>query len=168
MKYFIVTVDSNYVPPMPVGWYGKIDPRSLVGKKAWQVPKHMLFYVERHMQTIFTDIITFPCFMVSKTVRNIIEKYDPFVSFVRVIFYEKEIKRSMGYYIPFLDRVESSVNMEYGKSGKLVFMREELESHVMMRTAVGDKTCVIMRMDLIESILRRGAVGIGIEEVQIV
>lgn len=170
MKYFIVTVDSNYVPPVPVGWYGKIDRKTLRGKKSYQMPKHLLLYIEKHMQTVFTDIISFPCFMVSKNVRNIIEKYDSFIRFARVVFYDREKKTSMGYYIPFLDRAEPPViNTAHGITDKtMVLEREKLEGRVIMEIATDDKSRVIMRMDLLESILRRGAIGIGIEEVHIV
>lgn len=170
MKYFIVTVDSNYVPPVPVGWYGKIDRKTLRGKKPYQMQKHLLFYIEKHMQTVFTDVLPFPCFMVSKTVRNVIESYDPIVRFARVVLYDQERKKSMSYYIPFLDRIEpEEKNMALGKNGgAVVLAREKLKEHVIMETEKDGKIRVIMRMDLLESIFRRGAVGIGIEEVHIV
>ena len=34
MKYFVITVDKNFVPPVPIGWYGKIDRKTWKGKKA--------------------------------------------------------------------------------------------------------------------------------------
>ena len=47
MKYFIVSVDGNYVPPAAIGWYGVIDRMTLHKKKAYEVQKHLLFLVER-------------------------------------------------------------------------------------------------------------------------
>lgn len=43
MKYYLVTVDANYVAPVPVGWYGKIDRKSRREKKAYQMEKHLIF-----------------------------------------------------------------------------------------------------------------------------
>ena len=70
MKYYLVTVDANYVAPVPVGWYGKIDRKSRREKKAYQMDKHLMFQTEEHMQMIFTDIVTFPCLMVSKMIHD--------------------------------------------------------------------------------------------------
>ena len=42
MKYFIVSVDGNYVPPAAIGWYGVIDRMTLHKKKAYEVQKHLL------------------------------------------------------------------------------------------------------------------------------
>ena len=46
MKYFIVSVDGNYVPPAAIGWYGVIDRMTLHKKKAYEVQKHLLFLIE--------------------------------------------------------------------------------------------------------------------------
>lgn len=69
MRYFIVTVDEHYKAPMPIGWYGKLDRKVWKGKKAYDMPRNLFFYVDRHMQMVFTDIITYPCFMVSRMVK---------------------------------------------------------------------------------------------------
>ena len=75
MKYFAVAVDSNYVAPVPVGWQGIIDKRTLHRKKAYEIQEHLLFHVESHMQMVYTDVITFPCFMVSETVKRVIGRF---------------------------------------------------------------------------------------------
>ena len=81
MKYFIVSVDGNYVPPAAIGWYGVIDRMTLHKKKAYEVQKHLLFLVEKHMQMVFTDVVAFPCFMVSGMVREAIKMYAPFLKY---------------------------------------------------------------------------------------
>lgn len=172
IKYFQVEVNENYTAPQPIGWYGKIDRKSLQGKKAYQMPKHLLFKVEQHMQMVFTDIIMFPCFMASGMVRGVIEQYASDVSFARAILFDKEKRKSMAYYIPFLERIEpaegEAVEHEHKELKKIFVDEGRLGNRVIAETADGDKACVIMRMDLVESILRRGAVGIGIKEVEVV
>ena len=116
------------------------------------------------MQMVFTDVITFPCFMVSGMIRDVIKKYDPFMRFARVIFYDRERKQSMAYYIPFLDR---SDQLKKDRSGNPAVERSEIKSRVVMELTDQVSSCVIMRLDLLESILRRGAVGIGAGEIQI-
>lgn len=169
MKYFIVEVNENYVAPMPKDCFGIIDRKTLSREKMYQMPRHLLFTVEGHMQMVFTDVLTFPCFMVSGMVRDVIRKYDPFVWFLRVILLDKERKRSMAYYIPYLDKARyEEIRDENKKNVRHILVEGKAAGE---RTIVeiedGHNSHVIMRMDLVESILRRGAIGIGLREVQI-
>lgn len=170
MKYFIVEVDKNYVAPMPIGWNGIIDRKTLCGKKTSQVQKHMLFQVKAHMQMVFTDVLTFPCFMVSSKVRDIIKKYDSFVRFVRVILYDKERKNSMAYYIPFMEQGDcKEVQDETNKNVWHIRVRkEDLKEKIFITVKNNENYYAIMRMDLVESILRRETIGIGLREIDII
>lgn len=167
MKYYLVTVDVNYVAPVPVGWYGKIDRKSRREKKAYQMEKHLMFQTEEHMQMIFTDIVTFPCLMVSKMVHDTIRLYDSYIKFTRIILYNKARKRSMAYYMPFLKEMEV-VQTNGQKGGVISLERGKLVEEVIAEVVYKGKTRIVMRMDLVESILRRGATGIGLQEIQII
>lgn len=170
MKYFIVEVDKNYVPPTPNGWNGIIDRKTLSGKKPCQVQKHMLFQVEAHMQMVFTDVLTFPCFMVSSKVRDIIKKYDSYVRFARIILFDKERKNSMVYYIPFMEQVDyEEVRDETDKNVWHIQVRkEDIKEKIIITIKNNVNYHVIMRMDLVESILRRDAIGIGLREIDMI
>lgn len=168
MKYFWIYVDENYVAPVPRDWYGKLDARTLQGKHAYEIPKHLIFLTEKHMQMVFTDIITFPRFMVSKTVREVLLQYAPALKFARIVLYSKERKSSMAYYLPILKR-EQPVKLAKGTGGTDIFMeREKLSGKVILETKGMDRTYVMVRMDVLESMLRRGAAGIGLREIHIV
>ncbi len=150
MKYYEVFVNPDYVPPRPLGWFGVIDRRTLEIRKSYELPKHILLTVEEHMQTVFTDIVTFPCFMVSRKVRDVIKLYNPHIVYVRVVFLDKTKKRSMEYYIPYFTQAPDAM--------------EKREPVLKIKKC--DKETTVMRMDLMESILRRGAVGIGLKEIK--
>lgn len=165
MRYFIVTVDKNYVAPSPLGWQGILDKKSLHDKKASQMPKHLLFQVESHMQMVDTDIITFPCFMVSEMVMSVIKKYDPFIKYARIVLFDKMEKKSMTYYLPFLNEMKGLYDMQ---SKTMILEKSELEEKIIGEVKDDkDKLYIIMRMDLVESILRRNAVGIGLVEIAV-
>lgn len=169
MKYFIVEVNENYVAPMPKDCFGIIDRKTLSREKMYQMPRHLLFTVEGHMQMVFTDVLTFPCFMVSGMVRDVIRKYDPFVWFLRVILLDKERKRSMAYYIPYLDKARYEEMRDEDKKNvrHILVEGKAADERTIVEIEDGHNSHVIMRMDLVESILRRGAIGIGLREVQI-
>lgn len=167
MKYYLLTVDANYVAPVPVEWYGKIDRKSRMEKKAYQMDKHLMFQTEEHMQMIFTDIVTFPCIMVSKMIHDTIRLYDPDIKFTRIILYNKAQKRSMAYYMPFLKEMEVIWTNEQ-KGGAILLERKKIVEEVIAEVVYKGKTGIVIRMDLVESILRRGAIGIGLKEIHII
>ncbi len=160
MKYFAVSVDSNYVAPVPVGWQGIIDKKTIHRKKVYEMQEHLLFRVESHMQTVYTDIITFPCFMVSETVKKVISKYQPFLKYTRVVLLQKET--SMAYYIPFLEQAGKGMK---NSMGKRLLGREQTDGRIIAEIQAGDNIRIMMRMDLVEGILRRKTVGVGLEEI---
>lgn len=167
MKYFLVEVDEQYVAPAPVGWYGIIDKKALSRKSPYQIAKHLLFPVQSHMQMVFTDILTSPCFMVSKMVRDVIRKYDSFIYFIRIILLDEEHRQSRAYYIPYLDTVEYTLRKDIDREEKVYFAinKKNVEEKVIVEMTNGHNSHFVMRMDLLESILRREAVGIGLKEV---
>lgn len=170
MKYFVLTVDEHYVAPVPIGWYGKLNRKAWKDKKKYEIPKHYIFYVEKHMQMIFTDMITFPCFMVSEMMKDTIGQYDPSVQFARVILCDRERKQSMAYYLPFLEQVGIRGKMTEIGTGILSCTCVEgniISDQVLIELTDQEKYYLTVRMDLLESILRRGAVGLGIKEIQI-
>ena len=169
MKFYFVTVDTNYIAPMPMGWYGKIDRKSWREKKSYQMPKYLMFQTEEHMQMIFTDIIVFPCFMVSKLVQDVIGLYNPAMRYVRIILYDKLRKRSMAYYMPFMKTIESVKRSDENKYGgdSIYLEHKKIADEVIIEVTNKGKTHIAMRMDVLESILRRGAIGLGIKEIQL-
>lgn len=165
MKYYQVMVDAHYVPPVPVGWYGKIDQKMVGEKKSYEMPAHLLFETESHMQMVFTDVIVFPCLMVSRTVRDVMIQYIPRAGFTRVILFDKRRKSSRAYYMPDL---RSAGHVRKDGSGGIMVEKELLGDKVVVKMERFDKTYIIMRMDIVESILRRGTVGVGLKEITIV
>jgi len=166
MKYYAIFVDERYVAPVPIGWYGTIDQTTMKQKKAYQMPKRLGFMLEKHMQTVFTDIVTFPCFMVSKKVKNVVEQYDSSVKFARIIFFDRENKKSMAYYIPFINTVIPLATKQ--SNNEIAVEKENIKDCTVFQVVKTERTYIVMRMDLVESILRRDAIGIGIKEIQVI
>ena len=170
MKYFQVEVDEQYQAPNLQGWFGVIDKKTLDRTGPHQVGRHLLFSVESNIQMVFTDVVTTPCFMVSETVRNVIRKYESRIFFNRIIVLDKENRQSMAYYIPSLDSVSCTFRkeQEHGGEWRAEVERKSVEGKAIAEITDGYYFRVIMRMDLVESILRRQTVGIGLQELQMI
>lgn len=168
MKYFIVSVDKNYNAPTLTEWNGIKGQNIRKIKKSYQMSKHMFFIIENHMQTVFTDVITFPCFMVSKKIKDVVEWYDSSVKFVRIILFDKSKKRSKAYYIPFLRDIDFATVNKKGSDIELFIEEEKIRNYIVFQVTKLNRIFVVMRMDLLESILRRGALGVGIKETYLI
>ncbi len=165
MKYYQIVVDAHYIPPVPVGWYGKIDQKTVAEKKSYEMPLHLLFETESHMQMVFTDVIVFPCLMVSGIVRDVVMRYMPRTGFTRVILFDKARGCSKAYYMPHL---RSAGHIKKDINGSIAVEKELLGDEAVVKMDGIDKTYIIMRMDIVESVLRRGTVGVGLKEITIV
>lgn len=172
MIFYIIETDKRYIAPSPIGWNGKLDAQTLNNAESIKLPNHTVFFVENNMQMVFTDIITFPCFMVSKEVKDVILLYDPFIRFERVIFFSREQKRSVAYYFPILEKVncllpeESILNHDKSVVIHAKIEKEKLNGKAIVRIDGLKCTCVLISMDLANSILRRSVVGIGLRETE--
>lgn len=69
--------------------------------------------------------------------------------------------------MPFLKEMEV-VQTNGQKGGVISLERGKLVEEVIAEVVYKGKTRIVMRMDLVESILRRGATGIGLQEIQII
>lgn len=50
-------------------------------------------------------------------------------------------------------------------TGKLLLGREQTDGRIIAEIQAGDNIRIMMRMDLVEGILRRKTVGVGLEEI---
>lgn len=169
MEYFILEVSKEYMPPSLENWFGKLDRRLIYNKKFYEFPKHMFFCLKKHMQMVFTDILLHPCFMVSNEAKRVIQLYDPSIKFVRIQLFDRRKRKSKSYYIPYLKGIDC-----LGEKSKLNLDRSVIFHAQIEGNKIGDKpivyianvntTCIVVRQDLVESLLRRRLIGIGLRE----
>ncbi|MCL1990370.1 MAG: hypothetical protein FWG67_05710 [Defluviitaleaceae bacterium] len=170
MTYFILEVDQAYVPPRPVYGYGGLNPQALGRKKHDKLSQHMVFQIEQRVQTVWTDVIIHPCFMVSKGAKEVLEYYEPSLRFVRVILSNKEKARSEPYYIPSLEGVAAlTANSQFGGNRSVIHHAEVdgslLRDRTIVRiTNINQAHCILIRLDLAESLLTNNTIGIGLKE----
>lgn len=170
MEFFILEEDKNYIAPIPSNFYRKLDKKTIDESTYFKFPDHMIFRIEDHMQLVYTDILLFPSFLVSKEAYQVIHLYDPNIFFHRILFFHPESKKSKAYYLPFLESVDCfTKNCEFNLNKSIVFKAEieekKLEGKSLVRVAGLNCTCILICLELVESMLRRHLVGIGLREV---
>lgn len=172
MKYFILEQGKEYTRnPQIKGWYGKLDIHSLKQVGSGLKDK-MIFEVDITESTLFPDILVKPVLMVSAAMRDIIFKYEKKVFFKEVLFMNVEGTQKYTYYIPFLPRVNcfkdvTCFHKNMNKKETCIVDISKMWNRHIVEAEGNDEQCIVISLDLAESILRKGLIGIGLREVSI-
>jgi len=167
MTYFVLEVHPAYSPPQIKNWFGVLDQKSLKQKNRTLLPKHAAFRMENHMHTVYTDIILNPCFLVSKGVMEVIRLYEPRLRFESLILLNQEKKIIRTYHLPKLEELDVlTANSRFNRDKSVLYHAEidatKTKKKAIFQVANIGHPCILIRLDLVESLLRRKAVGIGL------
>lgn len=169
MEYFMLhKYEVLKHEPVVKNWYGKIDVESICIEESYKIPQRTLLHVESDKNLRFYDMIFFPFFCVSDECQKVIKVYEDRYIFKQIVLLDAKNKLVCQYHLPIMEcfqafncEVVDGVNVyeinakEYKIASKSLF---QMEYH--------DEKVVIMRLDLLESLLRRRAYGMMAEPVR--
>ena len=95
MKYFLIEADrriSNI--PKILSWYEKFDIRNICLKNAHKLPARELLFLESNKETIFTDVLSIPFFLVSARIKQVIQMYDSSIILKELVLLDKTNERA--------------------------------------------------------------------------
>ena len=128
-------------------------------------------FISHQDRVVYTDVLMKPFFLISALVRDVLLMYDPLVEMKEVILLDSERRESKLYYLPILEELEAVEEMHLSP-----FNKQE-ENSMLVDGKISDKSIFIVKgklkkyiicnLELIESLLKRGAVGIGLQEIKI-
>lgn len=174
MKYFLLKTDPIYITsPDIINWFGKINKHDIHPERAYKLPKREIFFIRKNPNTIFTDIISQPFFLVSEIVKDVISMYEKGVIYKEVILLDPKYEKCKRYFLPILPEIKclsdsSSLNLDKSFIRHAVFLPSKVEGHAIFKiTGINSDSYIAGNLELVESILKRGAVGVGLEEVEI-
>ena len=173
MRYFLLKTDPKYnTSPVIENWYPTIDVRLISKEKGYKLPKRELLFIQSNPDTIFTDIIDFPFFLGTKMVRDVIKMYEPATRFREIILLDRKNATSKIYYLPLLehcDCLSPKSELSRGRDTLItaVLDPEKIEDRSIFYLGGFSKFYVVARLDLVESLFRRKAQGIGLESCMI-
>lgn len=169
MRYFRIYADKRNLQPRFPGWYSLVRPGIWRYGQIYEVLEERNYLKVELEEEEFMDIISSPCFMVSKGFANLIRMYSPGIKFKQEALFDEKNGRTASYQIPDLPEIdcldEDSVLsrdrsvIEMGilrgdkiKGEPIFFLRGTEGNHVMASLA------------FVESAYRREVRGMGIEE----
>jgi len=170
MKYFLLSVQAAYTDiPQIAGWYEKINPRWINPKDAYRLPKRELLFVREQDNIVFTDILSKPFFLVSDMVRKVILMYEPLTNMKEIVLLDTRHKVSRSYFLPILEEVDCMTEDSEFNADRSIIKKGILDYDIVKdRTifAIGGmkNRYIVGNLELVESLIKRGAVGIGLRE----
>ena len=169
MRYFLLKTDSRYdTSPVIEDWYPTIDVRLIHKDTGHKLPKRELLFVRPNSDIVFTDIVDSPFFLGTKMVRDVIKMYEPTTRFREIILLDRQNAQSEVYYLPLLEHCDCLTQESELSRGRdtlitAVLDPKKIEDKSIFYLGGVSKLYVVARLDLVESLLRRKARGIGLE-----
>ena len=144
MKYFITNLDKQFIhAPSVINWFKKINVDLFHKECEQEIPNDIVLKMESDPECEQTDIISHPVFAVSELVKGVLTLYEPNTQWKEMMLYN------------------------LGKK-QMVINEALIRDKSIFQVQYAGKNHIIMRLDLVESLLRRDVVGIQLTEVEVV
>lgn len=174
MRYFLLEADKGYTQtPRILNLYKQIDVRDLKKGSYYKIPKRLLLRINGNKDTVYTDVITQPIFLISELMKKVLEKYEPNLNYKETVLLDQEYGQAERYYLPALEELEcltadSIFNMDRSILHKIVIDIDKTEDKCLFALSGVSNRHIVARLDFVESILRRGAKGLHLKEIETV
>ena len=171
MDYFLLKQDYRYTnTPQIINFFQSINSRDLNPLRADNIEDNNSFFVKSSKNNQFIDIIDNPIFLVCEQMRNIMAKYNRNIIFKRAALIDYENKNQKIYNIPIWEEINAlheDSEIKFNVVKKIVLDKEKVKDHKIFKIKESDKTLVVIRLDVAESLLRREFEGISLERLEI-
>lgn len=171
MDYFLLKQDERYANiPILIDVVKKFGLLNLERLNAHKVPDTLIFYVQADKETSYLDILDRQLYIVSGRLKKIIAKYVPDTMYKMLPLIDLKHERQETYYLPIIEEIaalspENEFNLDKSVIQKLVLDAEKIQGHKIFKIKESAKPLVAVRLDVAESILRRGFMGIRLEKI---
>ena len=174
MKYFLISTEMNNNPmPNITNWYKQINPRDIAPERAGNIPQWTLLDVNNGAEAIFSDVLSMPGYLVSSMIYTVLNLYNPDIQYRKMALFDKKVPQALEvYYLPILPVCncllpESELSRDKSKVIRGVIDLAKTRRRPVINLGGVTNTHIAFRLDVVESILRRGAKGIKLAELAI-
>ena len=173
MKYLLISTEPDNNPmPQIADWQGRIKPRDITPERAGSIPQQTLLNIANGANAVFSDILSAPYFMVSPMVYGTLQLYDPHIQYRQIVLFDKANKMTEPYHLPILPDCdcllpESELSRDRSRIIHGAIDLEKTRRRPVIKLGGLTATQIAFRFDVVESIIRRGAKGIKLQELEI-
>lgn len=174
MRYYLLNWEEKGNPvPRIRNWMERLDYQAVRKREMAKLPERTILFLEENPDTLFSDIIELPFLLVSKMFWDASKMYGVTVRGKEMVLLDGMNGFAEIYYMPLYPRHEclsekTVFNNDHSAIRKMVLDKNKIRNvPPVFAVSEVEKDCLICRLDFIESILRRGAKGIKLTQVQI-
>lgn len=168
MKYFLIRTNPHFsTAPEIIDWFKQIDRRKIRLGQSFEIENRQLFFIKENPNTVFVDILSFPFFMVTEVLKDTILMYEPRTIFKEIVLLDQKYARARTYYLPILEYIDclcesSKLTKDRSTILEAVINLDKVNDHSIFYLEGVGNLYTIARLDIVESFLRRGAIGIDL------
>lgn len=172
MRYFLIETDEKNRIPYSINKSRTIDIRLLTKENFGKLPRWNIVEMDIPQEVFFPDVLCDPFLLLSEACIKTVMMYQQDILYTGIKLWNKESGLNRTYFLPVLDELECmSDETQYNSVGnrilKLVLDRGKIGQKVIFQVKGFDGKGFVGRLDLVESMLRRGARGIKLTEVEV-
>lgn len=173
MKYYMIEAESKNPLPEIKNWYNRINPKHINKRDAHKIKEGIFLEVSVNKDTIYPGVMSYPYFLLSADAAKVASAYDPDLWLIGIRLFSRENRINKPYFLPILPVIDClSVQSEFTRMNidikKGVIIETKTEGRALFQLGRIEKRRVIIRLDLLESLLRREALSIRAEELEVI
>ncbi|MBW6409681.1 hypothetical protein [Clostridium weizhouense] len=173
MDYFLLKQDERYTnTPRLKDIFYKINIRNINRLNADKIDDVIIFQVTAEERCEYLDVLDKQLFLISEKIMKIISKYDTDIILKILPLIDSKRDRQENYYLPIFEDIEalsekSEFNLNKTIVKKIVLNKKNIEGKKIFRIKESEKTLIVVRLDVAESLLRRKPRGISLEKLEV-
>lgn len=170
MRYYLIEQEKKDMTlPSFKGWFKRnsMNPKSSTGGS-----NRELYIVEAKNGVSYPDMMFHPFVLLSKELSKCLMLYEPKTMMKSVVLLDQKRKDVHEYYKPTIANVDClAAGSEYCfghvELSKIVLNGKKIQNKVLFRIKGPEKDYYVIRLDALESFIRRGMTGIKIREISV-
>ena len=172
MKYFLLKSDPQYedmpyIQRLPEG----LDVRDICPETCHKLPRTSIAFLYPNPHVVFLDLVSSPIILFSQRCMEAIRLYEPGTVYKQVVLLDGENEKMQTYALPILPKLACLAEGSRFNLDKSVLEYARLDvskvgEHSIFTLAGTSGQYMVGRFDLLESMLKRGARGFWIEELE--
>lgn len=174
MRYYLLNWEETGNPvPRIRNWMDRLDYQAVQKKEISKLPERTILLLEENSDTLFSDVIEIPFLLVSKMFWDVSKMYGVPAKGKEMVLLDGVNGFAEIYYMPVFPKYEclsdkTVFNNDHSMIRKLILDKNKIKNAPPAFTVSEvEKEYLICRLDFVESILRRGAKGMKLTELQI-
>lgn len=172
MKYFLVEMDKDFPVPQMENWYSALNPKLVSQSRYDEIPRSTVIDIKPDIQAFFTDVVSFPYWMITAEAEEILNLYEPLLEFRRIYLVDKLHLKHKAYLLPTLEVVDclherTVYNKDHSAVTKPIITCSKTKGKMFFRPLGFPNTAAVMHIDLVESLLRRKIRGLGLTDIEL-